>query len=898
MIDGYNIRHHVNKCDWSHGGQFGEYRKKVTSFFNDLIRCGLHPIVVLDGIDYTGKKWSTTMRREKERIRQIHKEISGEDRKSEVRSQNVFPALAADVYVNVLVDLRVEFVMVDGEADDTLVEIANYYKCPVLSSDSDFYMYNLDGGYIPMEKLNLSTYPITAEVYHYQDFCAQFKFVSDSVRLIIPALVGNDFWSAMTLSESFEDFLAEEIEVLDGNSQSLRSITQFASLFDSLDSFIYEVKYFPYLRDGWKSKLIENCQQSGEIYNSDKKLQISDIRDVTVLRSFEGEPVPLWVLRNFREGNFSKFMINSLVLNKYVLSTFIDDTTNERSCILISRPIRRNIYQILGCRRVAEHFRMEKQLSSEEVHSHQSVPSLPSLEDIPEISHPKRANLLYSILGCDWNVFWELDSKWRLVLAATVFWYRESHPPPHIVRSLLLCFVICCHPAVIQRRLTASAEFRRSSGWLGCLHSFAQWQSCYKDAISLDQVLMLPLTVTCPSQIYSGKLAMYFAMPRNYDDYMSSYGHKIDRIFWKFLNIVCPEEVQHRSSRYPAPYQDRSNGRSSKYVAPQRRQQPRDRVMGGTPPQQPQCLQWKGSRGSTQRFDDRERRCVDYSQENWRDASNDRGFEPVSQQHRDRVVRVQQHTGRERTVQQQDSVQRPLGSHSQNKSTASRWVACGSEQKSVQPKPRERTRQPKPRERTRQSQGQRSEEEEDLSRDSERQAHCTTASQPRGYSQGNPAAQYVPARSFGEHGKCGEHRSEYRLLPGGGEQQQSQHQYHDATRSRHDRCPPPPSSQRGAKQHQPRKVSWPAQKQPHSRVDDQHDVLPRQKQPHKYNCLPQQEPLPQPGRGRTHGSSEAAASPGASGSHSQRTHARGRGRGRGRGRANATYKKASGYKGN
>ena len=557
VIDGFNIRFHLNKCDWSHGGQFMEYRENIVNFYEGLKRSGVVPIVVLDGMDYTGQKWPTIIRRERDRIRQLHKELNRSDRRADIHSQGIFPALSSEVYVQALVDLGVEYVFVDGEADDAQVEIANYYSCPVLSNDSDMYIYNVEGGVVRLDRMTVRNNRVTAEVYHYQAFCEQFQFQDPSVRLLVPALVGNDFWMSNVENGDFQLLLEEELGPPNFDNHNIFQSVEFASLFDSLESFIGEIPNFPYLDGRLRIKLKRNCQQSAEIYNSHKRYRISDIIDSTELRTSEGDPIPLWALRNYRSGQLSKLSACVLVLKKYALHTFVDDTTRESS-VIASLPIRRCVYGILGSDCVMEHYRVEQQLSGEEILSYESVEgcSLPSLRDMPKLSASKRETILYTILGCDKDVFRALDGHWKLVLASTVFWCKTASPPPHLVKSLLICFLICSgHSAPLRRRFTATKAFRNGPEWMPNLHWFAQWQSCYKDAISLDTVLMLPLTVTCPSQLYDGRLVMYFAMPRDLKDLMH-YLHVDIYLFWKLLGVVLPEVVAKEWSRHSSrPYQ-------------------------------------------------------------------------------------------------------------------------------------------------------------------------------------------------------------------------------------------------------------------------------------------------------------------------------------------------------
>lgn len=176
VIDGNNVKVHLNKCDWSHGGQFGKYRKMVLGFYKDLQDKGIVPLVVLDGIDHTGEKWRVINRRSKGRLRKVSKLIESSRAEGGVHEKSIFPTLYSEVYIQALQTLKVEYVVTDGEADDILVKIANYYGCPLLSSDSDFYLHNLKCGFVQLNRMDKSKDPVTADVYHYEIFCEQFQF--------------------------------------------------------------------------------------------------------------------------------------------------------------------------------------------------------------------------------------------------------------------------------------------------------------------------------------------------------------------------------------------------------------------------------------------------------------------------------------------------------------------------------------------------------------------------------------------------------------------------------------------------------------------------------------------------------------------------------------------------
>ena len=568
VIDGYSMKHHLysQRFDWSRGGQYRQFKDNVVDFYRGLQKVGVIPVVVLDGIDPTGQKLKTSLKRERERIKKIHTEqsrVSGRLRAREWCS--ITPSLTTDVYVQALMDLGIEYVVVDGEADDALVEIANVYDCPVLSNDSDFYMYKLSGGFIPLSKMDRRLF--MARVYHYQDFCKQFRLKDESLRLVIPVLQGNDFWDTSVFKvDEFHAFLERRMRVA-STRKSLLPYVQLASLFDSLESFVREISPLPFVNG---DNLKKHCEQAASIYDNSKMLKIDDILEVTELRTFTGDLIPRWAVRQYRKGQLSIHVVSMLVVRKHKFHTFVDNITKE-SCILTSLPIRKCMYGILGCDSVTEYSREQRDVRGKEVASDSVIPAsgrpLPPLGDMPRLESMEREDILYAILGCDVTVFHALHDHWRLAMAATAYWCNAVKPPLHLVKSLLLCFLVCHEQEQEQepcKGFVMDRNMRNSSLWMEYLHFFAQWRACYKDTTSLDEVLMLPLPVTCPSLLYDGELAMHFACdtaPRDFIGLLRSL--PVNRqLFWRLLDVAVPgrqaereeeEEGEDKESPPPSP---------------------------------------------------------------------------------------------------------------------------------------------------------------------------------------------------------------------------------------------------------------------------------------------------------------------------------------------------------
>jgi len=87
------------------------------------------------------------------------------------------------------------YMVSDGNADVDLAKKGIQLKCPVLSDDSDFYVFPLPNGYIPYTKFDWrnakEVSSIRVAIYYYFNFQQQFG-ISEGLLCLIPAIAGND----------------------------------------------------------------------------------------------------------------------------------------------------------------------------------------------------------------------------------------------------------------------------------------------------------------------------------------------------------------------------------------------------------------------------------------------------------------------------------------------------------------------------------------------------------------------------------------------------------------------------------------------------------------------------------------------------------------------------------
>jgi len=557
IVDGYSLLFYsLEMSDWTHGGQYPEFRRKLSRFFENLKISQIDPIVVMDGIDVEGHKTPLIMKRRSEAIKVIDRYCRRE-RREFATGCGVLPSQAIAVFIMLLQEIKVEVIFADGEGDVTIYEMANGYSCPVLSNDSDFFVYNVSEGYIPLKKFYWDKeMPINADVYHLEKFCDEFKMDDVDLRLVIAAIAGNDFISPMS-SIDFTEHIYETSweEPIPGKKIGMSVIMNFVKMFPSLHDFKEGIMSIPNLSDSTKEQLLRNTVQAEKMYNSGKSSTLEMLRKTTSLCVRGTGEMPNWILSQFRNGSF--FFMHSLTTGRNLLDTFIDDTAKPTSTDT-SKLIRQCLYGLSGWKEVLEAYRQGLTLTEERVRAKTEIQGfrLPELDVIHTLKLSDRVRTVHFVLGCSEceAVINNLDSVWRLVVASTRFWERECSPSLFKVEMLVLCFIaVHSEASLLPIDEGTLRYFRRTEEWMNTLHLFAQWLSCYGDASKLNQLLVLPLEPVSPAFLFDGKLLMYL-IGRGPDETIRSEILKNPahfRLYEQLMKAVCwPQDWKYGSVQH------------------------------------------------------------------------------------------------------------------------------------------------------------------------------------------------------------------------------------------------------------------------------------------------------------------------------------------------------------
>ncbi|KAJ8675444.1 hypothetical protein QAD02_011230 [Eretmocerus hayati] len=205
VIDGNNILHQLfvdSGSDYKCGGNYTKYAQHVSLFLTKLLQCKITPIVIMDG-GWEEKKMCTMYNRLKERIERAA------DEKSCPKHKIILPILAKHVFKFVIKEKGVDLIQTMFEADDHIGALAKSLDCPVLSSDSDFYIYDVQ--VIPFKTLNpLISYSqamqllyIECQVFKSENFLSKFPEMNKKNLPLLAVLLGNDYVDPTTFKDFF-----------------------------------------------------------------------------------------------------------------------------------------------------------------------------------------------------------------------------------------------------------------------------------------------------------------------------------------------------------------------------------------------------------------------------------------------------------------------------------------------------------------------------------------------------------------------------------------------------------------------------------------------------------------------------------------------------------------------
>ena len=425
-----------------------------------------------------------------------------------------------------------------SEADEEIASLANRWECPVIGEDSDFFIFDLKGGYIPLKKIDLGSEPPRAESFRIERL-ANHLGISRELLPLVASVLGNDF-----VSDDVRQILLEDLEIDRPFYVKISKITRLLETNSKLEDALRTVLGRVSDRDRRK-RVQKALERSIESYKDCGTVLATyfETGEVTSRHESHATREP-WVLEKIRQGLFPLICMEVLAVGRKFLKPQVEDF-DAPAADQCSIELRRLLYGFLGKRDVKELYRSGEKLRQRTVeprfqprkeeeeestkgkqertevkrgeepvvkckvqsadHELRSTGDPLTLASIPFLDEGERLDVVLSILESNTRKIRDLPPGDQLFTASVRYWIKHAEPQVREIhlRALLLCYVTLAKGEHNHDAANGPDEDKFD---LAAQHNFAQWQCVMLEALNVNFVLQEPLPTPRIWSLYDGLL--------------------------------------------------------------------------------------------------------------------------------------------------------------------------------------------------------------------------------------------------------------------------------------------------------------------------------------------------------------------------------------------------------
>ena len=491
IVDGYSLCHELylhSGADNVHGGDYVSFSKYIVRFLNCLLQNEIKPFVVFDGIDADQSKKETHDKRRKENAERVRDLLRGNAAPS--RGDYYLPYLARLVMIEAVVRVLGEdnLYVADGDADTVIATLAISRNCPVLSLDSDFYIFPIPKGYISYTDMKWDERSVEARIFYYRNFAEQYGIRDPQLLIMLPAILGDSM--LQPLNDALRE-ITKSIRIK-GPEAVLKYASRFSLLEDCKSDLTRISRHNP----------LDNVEAAYKTYYSSVENFPREGTTTLVVKDSR-QAIPKLILHLFRRGKFPTLLTDVLCCAEVDHRIAVEDMRGPW-CHEIGVPIREVIYGIISGNHgsIAEHHRREGKVDEFPlIRVRARMPAQFHCAGAPVLDAQYRniaSKVGEEIITAFSAPTGELrrlgipDEFW-FFYAVTRFWYWHIHP--RVDKDVLLKAIIL---SAIKNLKALDIDFpvvqaMRNPPDPGVVHALAQWQSVYYDLYCLNQLLLEPL---------------------------------------------------------------------------------------------------------------------------------------------------------------------------------------------------------------------------------------------------------------------------------------------------------------------------------------------------------------------------------------------------------------------
>ena len=484
VIDGSSLCYNLyfQKHNWDMGGEYCAFYHTVLEYCEQLRSLRIRAYIVMDGIDFDDSKREKLEERQKQKLASLD-EARGIQMPTKVQ---VLPLFAKAVFNDaaraaVRASTLRGFFVADEEADHSVVALANHLNCPVLGNDSDFFLFDIRNGYIPMlEDSNLVDLSGEVKCFVRENFTRMYH-LSDHQLLYLPFILGNDFHASHPISQLGINFKT--------------SVSQVITIVTTRESDI--------LRYSGRSGEQRMRQIRVHYTVEDRSYAFLSSSDALLARF---PSTPMWILDLYKQGKFLPRVLHMILSeNKVWRHMAVIEDMKEESAWRVAQNALEYIICLVLCEQSRDAHLIDRtgvELQTALIRFRKVLPHVKSLTGIPSLSTSARKDIIFNEFGCE-DAIDQIDSveiPLKLVTIASRFWLNKDRGSNSrwvvaLVSCILACFESKLPPCDGQSQLQGREK-------LAFIHTFAKWQCILHHVIILNQVLNFPF----PEEVFSPRL--------------------------------------------------------------------------------------------------------------------------------------------------------------------------------------------------------------------------------------------------------------------------------------------------------------------------------------------------------------------------------------------------------
>ena len=373
-----------------------------------------------------------------------------------------------------------------------------------MGSDSDYFIFNIEKGYIPFDQFDLSGSSVFVTRFHSTRLATHLN-IHPTMLPILASLVGNDYVS----EEMLKPFKTHVMQI-SSHSQSISRgnaiISATAKFLSGSQSFEDAIKRVLEKSSGNKDSL-ENALRLSVAEYKPKSTELIDYfangNLNNKLQTCNKREVPKWIIKLYREGVFGKQCMSCLCYRTVFLKVQVEDMSKP-SANQLTLEIRKFIYKLLMKYdeqvekiTIKEYDRKNSSLTQRGIIVELSTDDTEvTILNLPTLDSEIKVACLLNLLHCDLATVQHLrDRHWHLVVAALRCWLINAKPQ---VTDMHLASLLAYHVGINDDQIDQTRYHHP-------LHGFAQWQDVVYWVSYLNSIFGDIFPSLDPVKLYDGK---------------------------------------------------------------------------------------------------------------------------------------------------------------------------------------------------------------------------------------------------------------------------------------------------------------------------------------------------------------------------------------------------------